>query len=492
MTAEVPPRQRRSLASNIGSLLASQSLTWVFATIVAWTVPRYLGATELGQWRLATSVAAIMVVLASFGTDTYLTIEVAKQRGTARSLVRSVVAMRLALFALLVPFTGVLLAIGPYDWQATKVVALVAAGAAIGLVATSYTSTLHGLQEMGKSALTTVINRAVGLAATLTVLLLGGRVVALAISSILTWVLGLWLVRRAFAKVAPTTTDGAARGRALIAASLPFLLADATLVVYQQIDTIVISLVTDEATIGWYAAADTLFGSSLFVPVVLMTALLPVISEMHARDPERVTRELTRAFDSLLLFAVPIGMGTIVISKSFISVLYGDAFAESADVLAVFGVVTILTCLTILLGRVAIATGRTKFWTVLMLTAIVVSVPLDVVLVPWADRRFDNGAIGGALAYVVTEGFMLTVGILFLAPQLVNRTTGARVLRCAVAGGCMLAVGWPLRDRLFLISGTVSVVVYVIVVVLLRTLQDHERAVLGGYWSKVRMRLGRA
>ena len=165
-------------------------------------------------------------------------------------------------------------------------------------------------------------------------------------------------------------------------------------------------------------------------------------------------------------------------SPSFIDLLYRPQYTPSAQVLTVFGVVTILTCQTILLGRFAVATDRVKFWTGVMVVAILISIPLDIVLVPWADDRYGNGAIAGALAYVVTETVILTLGVAKFAPYLVNRRTLGRVARCAVAGGASLAASWWLRDEFFLIPGTVALVVFAAMIVILRTFNDDERRMI--------------
>jgi O-antigen/teichoic acid export membrane protein len=294
-----------------------------------------------------------------------------------------------------------------------------------------------------------------------------------------TVILGAVMIGRIFHRVAADHTEPSRlAGRALLALAAPFLVAEAARVIYQQIDTIVMSLLVDREAIGWYNAADMLFGSLLFVPVIVSTALFPAIAELHERSPQEVGAMVRRSFNTLLLAAVPIGIGTIVVAPSFVRFLYGPGFAESAPVLAVYGVVVILSSQTILLGRFALATDRVRFWSMLMVVVTVLSVPLDFVLVPWTDREFDNGAIGGALAYVVTEALLIVIGMWKVAPGLLNSVTWLRIGRLAVAGAAMLAVSWPLRDRFFVIPGLVSVVVYVVVILALRTLNDSERVLL--------------
>ncbi len=126
----------------------------------------------------------------------------------------------------------------------------------------------------------------------------------------------------------------------------------------------------------------------------------------------------------------------------------------------------------------ALATERVKFWTGLMVAAILVSIPLDIVLVPWADDRYGNGAIAGAMAYVATETIILTFGVLRIAPYLLNARTLGRVVRCVIAGGAALAASWWVRDEFFLISGALSLTAFAVTIVLLRTFNDDERRLI--------------
>jgi hypothetical protein len=112
------------------------------------------------------------------------------------------------------------------------------------------------------------------------------------------------------------------------------------------------------------------------------------------------------------------------------------------------------------------------------------TVPLDIVLVPWANDRFDNGAIGGALAYVVTEGVQFAIGIWLVTPYLLTRTIAWRTLRVLAAGGVMVAVGWPLRETLLPIPIAVCAVVYAVTVVAFRVLGDDEQRMVGDLLAK--------
>lgn len=481
----------RSIGRNVAALLSSQAVTWVLATLLVWLVPRVLGAEPVGVLRLATSIWAIAAVFVAFGTPTMLTVEVARNRTAARALVASARRLVLSLFAIACPIVALVVILGPYDRDVMIVTAIAGGGALFGAVSTTHQAGLDGLQEMGHTARITVVNKLLLTVGTLVALALGGRLIAVASVGAVVIAVGAAQFVRQFRRTAghlraPTELHG----RLLVVGAAPFLLAEATIVVYQQIDTIVISLLVDEEAIGYYGTADILFGSLLFVPVIVLTAMFPAIADLHKRAPHEVPALLRRSFRTLLLVALPTGLGTIVVAPSFVDFLYGDEFEDTAAVLAVFGIVLVLSTLTILLGRFALATGNVRFWSLLMVSVTVLSVPLDLVLVPWADRRLDNAAVGGALAYVVTESILIVVGIARFGHGLLDRSTAVRVAKVGVAGAAMLAAAWPLRDLFFVVPGAVAVGVYLTVSLVIRIPDDSERQIVSSTVARLRGRSG--
>jgi hypothetical protein len=122
-----------------------------------------------------------------------------------------------------------------------------------------------------------------------------------------------------------------------------------------------------------------------------------------------------------------------------------------------------------------VASGRQRFFYSLVFIAVLVTVPLDLLLVPWTNRVFDNGAMGGALATVVTESCILVIGIWKVAPFVVNRATGVRLVRCAIAAAVMALAIWPIRTAFPLLPIAVGAFVYGTVLLLLSTFDDDEK-----------------
>jgi O-antigen/teichoic acid export membrane protein len=246
--------------------------------------------------------------------------------------------------------------------------------------------------------------------------------------------------------------------------------------------------------VGWYGAADQLFGTLLFVPTVFMTAVFPALSRLHAGASGDLSRLMSRSFDLLLLISVPIGLGVALIANALVVLLFGDAFAQSGPILAVMGLVLILTYQNMLLGQFVISTDRQNVWTWVMAAAVALSIPLDLLLVPFFQRQFGNGAIGGAVAFIFTEAGMLLVGLRYLPPGALGRQNGIAALRVLLAGMVMLAATWWMRSWaygwLLVYPILLGAVVYVAAVLLLRVVpaEDYRllRGVMQHFWARLR------
>ncbi|MAT06299.1 MAG: hypothetical protein CL424_14775 [Acidimicrobiaceae bacterium] len=483
VTPEEAPR--RSITANLVDLGFSQLLTWTLGIVLTIVQPRFLGAEGQGQLRFAYSVWMIVDVLVSLGTASYLTLEMAKNRQRGLSMVRPILMLRLggyiAGWGAVVAFT---VASGNSGVQAAVVV-LIGAGQMFGSVAGTARAALHGMELMRYPAIADVVTKVVSTTAVIAVLLLGGDVVAVSFVAVGAAMLNAWMVVRYLRRFSAAPTFRVPI-RVIVAGSVGLFVADASLIVYQQIDTVVMSLLVDKEQLGWYAAADQLFGSLLFVPTILLMTLFPVFSRLREYDPVRLQNIVGRAITTLLVLSVPIGFGVMVLGGPIARILFGPDFDGAGEVLSVLGVVIIITSQTILIGRYAIATGHSRMWNTLMIGAIVLTVPLDLVLVPWTDDRFQSGAIGGALAYVATESLILLAGSWRFASALYTREVVGRSVRIIAAGGVMTAAIWPLRDEFILVPTVIGAAVYVVGIVVLRGLGPDDKDMIGRLFRKVR------
>ncbi len=478
---------RNSIAKNSSALMASQLITWGLTLLLMLFLPRYLGPTAVGQFHFANSLWAIVAMLTAFGTDRYLTKEIARREERAGELWGITAVSQFLLY--LLSFGGVALFLWLMDYtpEMVQVTLIIGLGQLFWQWSGTATAVLQGLEQMHYISLANIAGKVFNTAVAIILLLLGYGVLVIAavtIGAALVNLLVLLLYLRRTVPLRPRFDLQAMR--LLLLASSSYLFVRLSLVVYQQVDIIIISLLVDEQTIGWYGVADQLFGTLLFIPTVFMTAVFPALSRLYTTDQGSLHRLMGKSFDLLLILSVPIGLGLIVIASPLVVLLFGEAFAPSGPVLALFGIVLILTYQNMLLGQFLVSTDRQNRWTAVMVAATLATIPLDLLLIPWAVARFGNGALGGALAFIITETGMLLIGLALLPRGALTRRNGWLAVRTVLAGFIMFAAAWPLRNYFFLIPVIVGALVYLTAVWLLRLLAPEEVALLRGMIRRVR------
>lgn len=485
------PAERASIRQNVFHMLSSQLFTWMLATVLAVVVPRYVGTDTQGQLRLATSLWTIGGIFIAMGTSEYLRLEIARTSRKGLRYVGPVLVIRTLSFLVTSIAIGIYVLLAESDRSFVLIVTFVGGAVLIGTWNDVIGSAFVGMERMTVPAIGAAVTKLLLAVGVVAVILRDGGVYGILAVGVVVGLCGLgWIVWK-FRKTASITVRGwMSVSSRIVRASVPFMAAGAALVIYQQIDVVVISWVAGDAALGWYSTADALFGSLLFPATIVMGTVFPTMGRLHQDDPEALKVLLKRAFEALVLVAVPIGLGTTLIATRFAPILYGEAYRKTGPVLAVLGPVIVLTFGTILFGTVALATGRNTLWVRLLLGCAALTVLLDLLLVPWADDRFANGAIGGAIAYTITESIQLAVGIWKIAPFVARRPTVSYAGRVLLAGGIMLAAGWPLRDFALPVPIAVCSIVYLLAVVGLRVLTGDQRRMLGDVMSRLGIRRG--
>ena len=470
--------------------MLSQILTWGMAIVLMIFLPRILGAEGVGQLHLADSVWAIVGILIGFGMDIYLTKEIARVPEKTGELLGNSMVLRTLLFVL--GFAGVVLYVNlaGYATLTVWVIYLYGFGRLVAEFSSGATSALVGLERMEYVAFANILSRLFATVVTIAVLLMGYGVLAAAAvyaaSSAVSVVIQLVYMGRLQPLRFTFQRDLAWQ---MLRVSAPYLLVTLFSVAYMNLDAIIISLVVDETTLGWYSAADLLFGTMMFVPVVFITAVFPALSRLNVESPQELRKLMRRSFDLLLILGVPIGLGTMGIANGLVVLLYGADFAPSGPVLAVLGIVLIFTYQNILLGRFLIAVDRQNVWTVVMGVATLLTIPLDLIFIPWMHNRFGNGAIGGALSFVVTEVGMMLFGLRYLPAGSLTRKNGWVAVRVIGAGLVMTAVVWALRGSFIALPIVAGAVTYTGLILLLRVVSDEDKLMFKDQFQRITRRV---
>ncbi|MGB5756295.1 MAG: oligosaccharide flippase family protein, partial [Acidimicrobiales bacterium] len=361
----------------------------------------------------------------------------------------------------------------------------------VASVSDAIAAVLQGLDRMGAMSVAIVLGRVVFVAGAVGLLLLGFGVYAVAaiatvgfVSTLALQVVLLQRVRREYGDTGRLSFD---RGDLLDLGqqSMPYFWIALSIVVYQQVDTIIISLVVDgDEVLGWYSVYERLAGTLMFVPTVFVVAIFPALARLYG-DPELDMssgglsgRMIRKAVSTMLLVSVPLGFGAAVVAGPLVELLYGDDFADAAPVVSVGGVVLSLTYLTTVLGTFLIAMDKQRQWTRFIVLGGVLTVPLDLALVPAFETGWNNGALGAVLGYLVTESIVLAGAIYLLPAGSLDRASLWFAVRVVVAGIVMALVVHSLGSVMLPARVAIGAVVYAVMVGLLGLISTEDRQLI--------------
>ncbi len=479
--AEAQPLARREagrpaavLVRNVGVLAGSQAITWCAGVAWALFVPRALGANGTGVFTLSVAASGILTVLIGLGMRPLLVREISVDGARAARLIPAAVYLRgflaIPMLALLALFSRS----GNFDQEQVIALYLGWAVCVLYVLFEPVQAALQGIEKMKYLAYSDILTKTCVNLFSVVLVVLGLRAIGLLTLSVATLTVVLLLhvawMRKYFStdwSVRPVEIWDLAR------ASLPYLGFALFFTFYLWIDSLMLSVMTPSRVLGWYGLPTKLFGTLMFLPVILSTVWLPRLAAAHLRGGRSLVEAAQAPLQIVLSLSLPIFVGVILISDHLIAFLYGADFKQSVPVMIVLALCVPPMYLNIMVNQILIASRRQMVWTKAMGVACVVNPVANLLLIPYWQGAHGNGAVGAAIGLLITELVLAAIGIAVIR-DCFNRALLSRVARAAAAtAGMAVAV---LAARRFGLAPAIlaGVVVYPMLGIPLRVFSRDE------------------
>ena len=430
------------MVRNVAVYFLTQILSWAMTFVVTLYLPRYVGDKGLGVLTFAGSVTTIFGVVASLGLSGVLVKEIARNRDATGSLVRSALLLR-------VPFATLMMGLAVvFTWAvgcplSTCVIVAISGAVLILYNANDVLSTaLQGREELVHQSRTSLIDKFSGSVLMITLIFLGAPLWVLVAGGIVTATLSLGINSKTlYSLVSPEPKIHHEDLWQLVRRGLPFLGVSAFQTLYGQTDPIVLRLLANDATVGWYAAGMRFIGTSFVIPTALSFALLPTLNRLFSTDPERFRSLSNRMLSLLLLCGVPVSLVLVCIPDSLFSLLhYPASFANSIPVMRIGGVGVLFWFAAFAVGTVVIASDGQARMCRAAIAATVFGGVLCVITSWIGHRWFGNGAAGATLSDVLVEICLLVAYVRMLPAGFFSLHNLTILFRCSLAAVPMLAL----------------------------------------------------
>ena len=180
-----------------------------------------------------------------------------------------------------------------------------------------------------------------------------------------------------------------------------FLVIDAASVLYFRIDMVLLQfLAVDRAEIGNYAAAFRIMsGVILFMVPVAQISFRKLRG--YVNEIEKFRYHLMIMIVLSLGAAVLLLGGGLTFSQSLISLTFGREYTQAGHLLKYLFVALALILPNYILTQAMIACEKEKFYALCAVVGVLVNVIFNFFLIP------EHGAVGAALATIITEVFLM-------------------------------------------------------------------------------------
>jgi O-antigen/teichoic acid export membrane protein len=466
---------RQKIVNNVSALMVSQAIGWGLGLLITIFLPRYLGVENWGKLSLAGSFWVIISNFATFGMDTYLTREIARDRNRLDLLLSQTIFLRILFFITGSIFLAVYLKFTGYSLDTLQVIAILGLNCFINLMSSGISATVQALERMEILAIGSVLSHTLITLFSFIAIFMGFGIAPLAwMHSIIAMViLFFWIY--SLMRLHPYQFQFSLENiKGFLAVSFSFFLLYIFINLYHQVDIVIISLLVDEKGVGLYSVADKLLGTIFFVPTIFMTVLFPTFSRLSKENVDALLNLFRKAFNMMIWTGTVLGLGTFVISNQIVLLIYGSEFERSGPVLALKAVITTCTFGNIILGMYLMSTDRQKSWLTVLAIGTITQIPLSVYFVPLFEKMFTNGVLGAALSCVITEAGMMVAGTGLLPKQAINKSTLFYFLRTFLAGVGMVFGTWWFRNEFILIPIVIGCVLYLLLSQVLKLFSGEE------------------
>jgi O-antigen/teichoic acid export membrane protein len=417
---------------NIATLIGGQGLNLALSGAATILLARYLGAAQLGEYGGLYAYVGLYGWLTTFGLDTILARQVARNRGQAGSILLTGVCLSAGLA---VVATAIAVVLAPaFGYSALLRPLLIFASVDILL--------LTPLRMPG-IVFQVDLRQWYGVGINLVrqfVWLLALILLAAAHASLLWIIVGrsccavlevvlIFLAIRSKNFLAGPWRVLSSEAKAYLSFGFPVAMSTLAVGVYHRIDQVMLHKMASDQVLGNYVASVRLTELVSVFPIAVMTSMFPILAQT-AGDEARFSQYLRLSFRSLMAIAFGVCVFVTLFSGLIVRTAYGVKFAPAAPLLAVLIWSEVPVFFGVVMSNGLVAANLQNFLPLSTGVGAAVNIALNLYAIPrW-------GAAGSAWATNIS--YTLAAILLFLAfrPTRSMAWLGFRIL----APPCLLAL----------------------------------------------------
>ncbi|SIS84487.1 flippase [Belliella pelovolcani] len=179
----------------------------------------------------------------------------------------------------------------------------------------------------------------------------------------------------------------------------PLILAGLSIMLYMQIDKIMIGKILGEKEVGLYSVAVQISEVWYFLPTVIASSIFPSLIKLKENNSKLYKRRIEKLFDIMVVLSLIIAISMTFLSHKLIFLLFGGDYIEAGKVLSIHIWAGVFVFLGVLSSKWFLIENLQKFSFYRTAWGGLLNIGLNYLLIP----KF--GITGSAIATVISQSF---------------------------------------------------------------------------------------
>lgn len=460
------------ITKNISVLSISQMVSYVLGFFTLMYSARYLGVEKFGTLSLALAFAGIFSICMDLGLSSLTIREVARDKSLAENYIANITFIKiiLAIITLLIIF--IIIHILRYNQQTMQVLYIIAAYTLFTTFSQLFYAIFQAHEKMEYQSIGNILNNVLLMLGVFLAIYFKFNLIQFSliyfISGISIFIYALITYSQKFSL--PKLKFQKAQWISLIRESWPFAVIGISYNLYTYIDSIILSFIKGQEAVGLYTASYKLILVLIFIPSIFNYAIFPLMSQYYISSKKSLNFIFEKLLKILILLGLPIGIGTVIIAKKVITLIYGQQFINASLALQILIWSTVLVFARTPFELLNQSCNKQFVVTKIFILGVIFNIIFNLIFIP------KYSYIGAAIITVLTD--FLVLGLLVLTTKSmefsISRGTKISLLKIGVASLVMGITLNYLQNLNMFIMIMIGALIYVLALSILKTFDPDE------------------
>ena len=394
---------------------------------------RYLGDKQYGHYGLASTLMFFVFLFNDFGVNSYLTREIARNREKAPEFVSNAIVLKILLMVVDLVLLFLFLTVSGYPKVAKYAIMIFAFYGLLSSFVKLGIGIFEAFERMEYEAIVLISEKILITGLGIYFLVNGKGLITLCMvfvaSGIFSLILTYVLLRKKFVSLRLSFDWLSIKN--LFRRSLPFGYSMILAMIYNYIGFMLLSFWVKPEVLGWYFAAVRLLAQTNIIPTILSTSMFPALSRAYVYSKAQFEYWFTKGMKYLLFLAVPLALGTTILARPLVLLIFGDQFMNTVPVLRILAWNAGMLFFNIYFAAVLKAGNKQNLLVIIQLISLVLNVILNYLLI----KKYSY--IGAAWANLLTESFIFVICYVYISAKLASIKEYGFILKTMLSASIM-------------------------------------------------------